>query len=165
MPLRTLKRIVSDGQMGVDRAALDTAKALGLDRAGFTTKGCIAIDGQTDHEYNLKANNSPSTAARNIQIVDSVDATLILTFGPATENMLQISSISKKKEKPVKMVDLNKQNDPDEVAIWLIENKVETLNICGPDDKSRPETYRKSREYLMRAIGRKELEEKELVEE
>ena len=49
-----IRKIVSGGQTGVDRAALDVAIELGIDHGGWCPRGRIAEDGMIDIGYKLK---------------------------------------------------------------------------------------------------------------
>jgi len=50
----TVQKVVSGGQTGVDRAALDVALELGLARGGWCPKGRKAEDGRIPPQYPLK---------------------------------------------------------------------------------------------------------------
>jgi len=153
MPQTTLKKIISDGQLGVDRAALDVARAFGLSWGGWCTKGCPAVNGVTDERLHLKQTKNASAPQRNIQNVEESDATLVLSMGCSSENSEHIRAISLKVGKPCKKVDLNRMPDSSGVAEWLSTNNLETLNIFGPDGASVPEAYKKSRDFLTKVIA------------
>lgn len=50
----SVQRIVSGGQTGVDRAALDAAIALGIEHGGWCPQGRIAEDGVIPADYQLR---------------------------------------------------------------------------------------------------------------
>jgi hypothetical protein len=49
-----LKKIISDGQTGADRAALDAAIDLGIPHGGWVPKGRLAEDGPISDKYHLQ---------------------------------------------------------------------------------------------------------------
>jgi len=75
-------KIVSGGQTGVDRAALDAAIHCGIPHGGWCPKGRRAEDGRIPDRYLLRETVSADYAARTeANVVDS-DATLVLAPGP-----------------------------------------------------------------------------------
>src|SRR5947199_5509021 len=75
--------IVSGGQTGVDRAALDVALELGLPCGGWCPRGRRAEDGPIPAHYPLCETRSPIYPVRARWNVRDSDATLILTRGRA----------------------------------------------------------------------------------
>jgi hypothetical protein len=73
-----IARLVSGGQSGVDRAALDVALALGIPCGGWCPKGRKAEDGE---RYPLKETPSAGYSQRTRWNVRDADGTLILTWG------------------------------------------------------------------------------------
>ena len=71
--------IVSGGQTGVDRAALDWAIEKGWPHGGYCPKGRIAEDGLIPGKYNLKEIKSGKYRIRTRLNVIHSDATLILS--------------------------------------------------------------------------------------
>jgi len=70
-----LEKIVSGGQAGVDRAALDAAMALGIDIGGWCPRGRRAIDGEIPAKYPLKETRGKSYQTRTMWNVRDSDAT------------------------------------------------------------------------------------------
>ena len=79
-----LTRIVSGGQTGVDRAALDVALELSIPCGGWCPKGRKAEDGALPARYPLKETPSEEYAQRTTWNVRDSDGTLILTHGAPT---------------------------------------------------------------------------------
>jgi hypothetical protein len=54
-----LRRIVSGGQTGADRAGLEFALEVGLEHGGYVPKGRKAEDGRIDDRYRMTELTSP----------------------------------------------------------------------------------------------------------
>src|SRR3982074_1895430 len=59
-----LRKIISGGQTGADRAGLDFAIEAGLEHGGSVPRGRIAEDGRIDDRYNLIELSTGSYPAR-----------------------------------------------------------------------------------------------------
>jgi hypothetical protein len=79
-----LKKIISAGQTGADRAALDVAIKLHIPHGGWVPKGRIAADGQLPEKYELQGMPTDSNPARTEQNVIDSDGTLIISHGALT---------------------------------------------------------------------------------
>ncbi|MFQ5587063.1 MAG: putative molybdenum carrier protein, partial [Thermodesulfobacteriota bacterium] len=79
-----IEMIVSGGQTGVDRAALDVALELGIRCGGWCPKGRLAEDGVIDSRYHLDETGSKSYSQRTEWNVRDSDGTLILTVEEPT---------------------------------------------------------------------------------
>ncbi len=73
-------RIVSGGQTGVDRAALDVAIALGIEHGGWCPRGRLAEDGTIPARYLLRETSSSEYAVRTEQNVIDSDGTLVIYY-------------------------------------------------------------------------------------
>ena len=71
-----LKKIISGGQTGADRAALDAAIRLGIPHGGWVPKGRIAEDGPLDPTYHLREMPTDSYIERTEKNVTDSDGTL-----------------------------------------------------------------------------------------
>ncbi len=74
-------KIISGGQTGVDRAALDAAIELGIAHGGWCPLGRLAEDGRIPERYQLCETDSPEYAVRTERNVAESDTTLILFRG------------------------------------------------------------------------------------
>ncbi len=77
-------KLVSGGQTGVDRAALDVALELGIDHGGWVPKGRAAGDGPLPSRYRVRETPSEDRAERTGRNVADADATLLISHGPLT---------------------------------------------------------------------------------
>jgi len=152
MPIR---RIVSGGQTGVDRAALDVAMVLGIGCGGWCPKGRLAEDGPLSRNYPLKETPSSLYAERTEWNVRDSDATLVLTWGPPADGTAFTIDMTRKHGKPVRVVDLEtKDTTPEQVEQWLAENRVYTLNVAGPRESKCPGIYHDACAFLEALFSR-----------
>ena len=77
-----LNTVISGGQSGVDRAALDAAIQLSIAHGGWCPQGRRAIDGMIDERYQLTETPSAHYSQRTEWNIRDSDATLILGWGP-----------------------------------------------------------------------------------
>lgn len=144
----TLRQIVSGGQTGVDRAALDVAIALGIPHGGWCPRGRRAEDGMIDERYALRECDSREYRVRTELNVQDSDATLIIKRGPLRGGTKLTQSCAFQQGKPLYVVDLDEGADVEDVRQWLVEHKVEVLNVAGPREGSVPGIYAEARGLL-----------------
>ena len=151
--LGTVARIVSGGQTGVDRAALDWAIERNLPHGGWCPKGRRAEDGTIPPRYRLDETASPRYETRTRANVVSSDATLILNLGALDGGTLLTAEVCRRRQKPCLVIQLDSEPIGIEVArtrAWLRANDVRTLNIAGPRESTRPGSYAAARNFLVR---------------
>src|SRR2546428_11872569 len=78
-----IKKIISGGQTGVDRAALDVALELGIACGGWCPKGRRAEDGAGDRRYTLTVTPREEYPQRTEWNVRDSDGALVMLSGPA----------------------------------------------------------------------------------
>ena len=140
-----LMRIVSGGQTGVDRAALDVARELGIPHGGWCPKGRRAEDGPLPAHYALTETPSDGYIERTTWNVRDSDATLILTIGTPNGGTLQTQQDAQRLKKPCLVVDLSKPTDPlPMIRHWLSENKIKVLNVAGPRESKQVGIYKQT---------------------
>jgi putative molybdenum carrier protein len=143
-----IRRIVSGGQTGVDRAALDVALRHGIPCGGWCPKGRLAEDGPLPELYPLKETPSSIYAERTAWNVRDSDATLILTWGPPTDGTAFTIRVAESDGKPFLIVDLAETSAPQEVLDWAERHGVRTLNIAGPRASKFPGIYEDAVSFL-----------------
>ena len=133
---RSVRRIVSGGQTGADRAALDFALASGIPIGGWVPKGRLAEDGRIPERYaGLVETGSPDPAVRTARNVRDSDATLILSHGPLDGGSLLTHREATRSGKPVLHLDLEELDAAaaaGELRTWLDSVRPATLNVAGP---------------------------------
>jgi hypothetical protein len=133
-----IERIISGGQTGVDRAALDVALALGIPCGGWCPKGRRAEDGAIPDLYPLQETDSSRYPVRTAMNVRQADATLILTRGEPDRGTALTRDLAVRYQKPLLVVNLDAPITPAAAARWLRDSHVAILNIAGPRLSSAP---------------------------
>ena len=131
-------QIISGGQTGVDRAALDAAIELGIPHGGWCPRGRTAEDGIIPDGYRLRETKSPGYAERTERNVLDGDATLILYRGRLSGGTQLTAQLAEQHGRPCLLVDLDAPPSRDEVCRWLEDHAVETLNVAGPRESQSP---------------------------
>ena len=143
--------IISGGQTGADRAALDFAIAHGIPHGGWCPKGRRAEDGSLDARYQMRETGSKSYRQRTRRNVADSDATLILNLGELADGSLATRQLAKRASKPVCVVALDADDlaaDVTRVCQWLAANAIAVLNVAGPRESKRPGIYRNALAFL-----------------
>ena len=78
----TPMKIISGGQTGADRAALDAALELSIPHGGWLPKGRKAEDGPVSKRYRLQELASPNYRDRTRKNILESDGTLIVSIIP-----------------------------------------------------------------------------------
>jgi len=140
-----LKKIISGGQTGVDRAALDAAMRMGIPHGGWIPKGRITEDGPLAPTYNLDEMPTESYAERTEKNVTDADGTLIISRGTPTGGTDYTRKMVLKHGKQMLHIDLTLHRSPLDAASlissWLGMNKIEILNVAGPRASKDSQIY------------------------
>ncbi len=148
--------ILSGGQTGVDRAALDAALALGIPVGGWCPAGRRAEDGPIPPRYPLRETSSADPAQRTRWNVRDADALLVLVPGPPTGGTALAVVTAETLGRPVLVVD-PATDAAGPVLSWLREQGGDLrINVAGPRESECPGVYRASRNWLgalLRALG------------
>jgi hypothetical protein len=152
-------KIISGGQTGADRAALDAAIKLGIPHGGWLPKGRKTEDGPLPAGYCLQELDSYSYRKRTEKNVVSSDGTLIAAFGPLTGGSALTEHLAVKHDRPCLVLDLEEismDEAADAVVKWLTRNTISTLNVAGPRASGEPGIYKALYDLLL-AINWKKL--------
>ena len=150
------ERIVSGGQTGVDRAALDAALEAGLSCGGFAPKGRRAEDGPIPERYPLQECDSPDYVVRTELNVIHSDATLILNRGKLDGGTSATVEFCQEHDKPYSVVQLEQASAEQAVASirsFLSQAQPRTLNVAGPRESKCPGIYQATRDVLRLVLG------------
>ena len=148
-----IRKIVSGGQTGVDRAALDAAQALGVPCGGWCPRGRLAEDGPISSRYPLRETPTAAYAQRTRWNVRDSDGTLILNRGPLDGGTALTAELARKLGKPCLVLDLSAPPAPSVVRAWAAVHQVRVLNVAGPRERRRPGITRQARLFLRRLLS------------
>jgi len=140
-----IERIISGGQTGADRAALDFAIKVDLPHGGWVPKGRLAEDGTTPARYHLTEMPTKSYPKRTEKNVFDSDGTLIVSHGKLKGGSQYTMDMAIMHSKPWLHIDLNETTvleAAQQVIDWLLNNRIETLNVAGPRESKDPMIYR-----------------------
>ena len=149
-----LKRIVSGGQTGVDRAALDVAIECGLEHGGWCPQGRLAEDGFIPARYRLQETISADYPPRTEQNVLDSDGTLILYIKRLYGGTQLTYALAERHGKPCLLVDLSSPLQAGEVRQWLCHQAIRALNVAGPRESTSPGIGQLAAEYLQAVLER-----------
>lgn len=137
----SLRKIVSGGQTGVDRGALDAALDAGFPCGGWCPEGRLAEDGAIPDRYPLRELPGGSYLARTRQNVLDSDGTLIVYFGELTGGTLETLRYCERLRKPVLALDASR-SDPGalsrEACDFIAARSIALLNVAGPRESGHP---------------------------
>jgi hypothetical protein len=132
----TLKRIVSGGQTGVDRGALDAALASGFECGGWAPGDRMAEDGIIPDWYPLTILPNGNYQQRTrLNVVDS-DGTAILFDGSLSGGTRLTRDLCALLERPCILISARETPDPiaaaEAVLKFIQDSNIQTLNVAGP---------------------------------
>jgi hypothetical protein len=139
-----LLKIITGGQTGVDRGALDTALAAGVECGGWCPGGRLAEDGRIPNRYpliELPGAGYPERTARNVA---ESDGTLIITFGDLQGGTRTTLECCIQQRKPHLVIDAAICSAPDAVrrAREFVQRfTIRTLNVAGPRASEAADAY------------------------
>lgn len=142
----TLKKIVSGGQTGADRAALDAALHHGFPHGGWLPRGRKAEDGPVANRYKLQEMVSSDYRKRTRQNVIDSDGTLIVSHGELHGGSLLTRVEAERRGCPWLHLDMKRLAEAEATAIlrsWLVEHSIGVLNVAGPRASGDPDIYQK----------------------
>jgi hypothetical protein len=143
-----VRRIVSGGQTGVDRGALDAALNLGVDHGGWCPLGRLAEDGYIPVRYRLKQCDSADYPVRTERNVLDSDGTLVLHGGDISGGTDFTCRVATRAGRPLLVLDLSNAPEVNTVRRWLREHRIEVLNVAGPRESTSPGIAEAARRFV-----------------
>jgi hypothetical protein len=158
-------KIISGGQTGVDRAALDVAIEQGMEWGGWCPKGGWAEDlalppGLLAKYPRLKETPLPNPLQRTEWNVRDSDATLLIVDGQGLSSSIgtqRAHTWARQHGKPEFVALAEDAKAPADAAAWLRAQQKRfgsdmTLSIGGPRASEAPGIYEKSRELIAKIL-------------
>jgi Circularly permutated YpsA SLOG family len=148
--------IVSGGQSGVDRGALDAALHAGVPCGGWCPADGMAEDGAIDTRYGLEPLPQGGYAERTRRNVEDSDATLILYFGDLEGGTALTASCCEKVGRPLLLIDalaINPGQAAQKVQDFVVHHAVQRLNVAGPRASKTPAAHGYARRTVSRLLN------------
>ena len=149
----SIQKIVSGGQTGVDRAALDAALDQNVAVGGWCPRGRRAEDGPISAQYPLRETPSADYAQRTAWNVRDSDGTLIIARDkPEGGTALTVREASRR-GKP--LLQIKRPNtDLASVCDWIEQHDIAVLNVAGPRASEAPGIYAEAKAFITRLLQR-----------
>jgi len=145
-----LRKVISGGQTGADFAGLWVAKSFGIETGGWAPEGFKTKDGPNPELmlYNVHELIGGGYKERTWANVRVSDGTIRLAVNFKSPGERCTLNAIKALEKPHFDVDLNKPVDPKKAAEWIIQNKIQVLNVAGNVQTQDVDIFSKVKIYL-----------------
>jgi len=144
-------KIISGGQTGIDRAALDVALAHGIDCGGWCPAGRLDEFGRIPDRYPVRELGGGGFTERTLQNVKDSDGTIIVYPGKLSGGTEQTVRFSVEQQRPHQLIDASKVSVEEAAKLisdFVRKSKISVLNIAGPRQSEWPEGY----DYATRAL-------------
>jgi Circularly permutated YpsA SLOG family len=137
--MKSIPKIVSGGQTGADRAALDWAVRHNVECGGWCPKGRKAEDGPIDPKYPLKETPSASYLQRTEWNARDSDATVLFSIEPdLTGGSKKTVEFARKLNKPWLHLCVGEKSSAEKLKAFVEQHRVRVLNVAGPRASKEP---------------------------
>jgi hypothetical protein len=153
--MATIKQIVSGGQTGADRAALDFAIEHDIPHGGWCPRGRRAEGGKIPRRYELMETPNSGYFQRAEWNVRDSDGTVVFSIGTELSDGSQNSVfLAQKLGKPVLRIWRDGNDAPSQRVLlrFIQENNIKVLNIAGPRASKEPDVYDFVKAVLSKAL-------------
>jgi hypothetical protein len=137
-------KIISGGQTGVDRAALDVALKNGIDCGGSCPTGRLDEFGRIPDRYPLKELEQGGFTERTLRNVKGSDGTVIIYSGKLSGGTEQTVRFCVDQQRAHQLIDASKistEKAATSIADLVRKHKINILNVAGPRQSEWPEGY------------------------
>jgi hypothetical protein len=137
-------KIISGGQTGVDRAALDVALKHGIETGGWCPTGRLDEFGGIPDRYPVRELETGGFTERTLQNVKDSDGTVVIYPGKLTGGTEQTVQFCVGQQRPHLLVDASRVSGDDAAKLigeFVRKNKIDVLNVAGPRQSEWPEGY------------------------
>jgi len=139
-----LTKIMSGGQTGVDRGALDAALAAGFACGGWCPADRKAEDGPIPERYPMSVLTERGHRLRTLKNVQTSDGTAILFNQSLSGGTKLARDMCIREKKPFIVLDATQitvERAVKAVVRFIDENEISVLNVAGPRVSGWPEGY------------------------
>ena len=146
-------KIISGGQTGVDRAALDVALKHGIECDGWCPAGRLDEFGRIPDRYTVQELQAGGFDERTMQNVKDSDGTVIIYPGKLAGGTEQTVRFCVELQRPHQLIDASKLSAEDGAKLisdFVRENQIGILNVAG----SRQSEWADGYDYAFRALDR-----------
>jgi len=150
-----IQKIISGGQTGADRAALDFAIKHGIPHSGWIPKGRKTEDGTLPEKYLLQEMPTGSYSRRTEKNVLDSDGSLILSHGLLIGGSALTTGFAEHHGKPYIHIDLEMTSCPEAARMireWVGRYSITVLNVAGARASKDPKIYEAVTELLEAAL-------------
>ena len=144
-------KIISGGQTGVDRAALDAALRHGIKSGGWCPTGRLDEFGRIPDRYAVKELENGGSTERTLENVKDSDGTIIIYPGKLSGGTEQTLHFCIEQRRPHELIDasnVSTEKAAQLIADFVRETKIDILNVAGPRASEWPEGY----DYAFRVL-------------
>ncbi|MBF0192064.1 MAG: putative molybdenum carrier protein [Magnetococcales bacterium] len=141
-------KIISGGQTGVDRAALDFAMSKGIAVGGWCPKGRKADDGPIEAHYPLRETPKSDYRQRTFWNMRDCDGALIFYRGELTGGTLLTVQLARSMRKLHRLIHLNRNADLDDIREWILDHRIRVLNVAGPRERGNRGIHAQTMAFL-----------------
>ena len=149
--VKVIEKIVSGGQTGVDRAALDVALRHAFPCGGWCPKGRLAEDGPLSPSYPLRETATAVYAERTKLNVRDSDGTLVLSPTPPSGGTALTIEYARAEDRPCLVLTLGPGARSGPILYWAGTHRIRVLNVAGPRESTVPGVYEQAA-ALMEAL-------------
>jgi hypothetical protein len=155
-----IEKIISGGQTGADRAALDFAMSQNIPHGGWVPKGRKTEDGTLPERYRLREMPTPEYSKRTEKNVLDSDGTVIVSHGFLTGGSALTREFAIQHQKPWIHIDLKTlslEDASEALAAWLNDNDIRVLNVAGPKAGKDPRIYEATLNLLKNVLSKEDV--------
>jgi Circularly permutated YpsA SLOG family len=152
-------KIISGGQTGVDRAALDVALKYGIPCGGCCPAGRLDEFGKIPERYPLEEHEHASFSERTRQNVIDSDGTVMIYDRQLSGGTKETVRFCRQLDRPYQLVDASRvrpEQGADLVRDLVAKHNIDTLNVAGPRQSEWPEGYNYATQTLERFFSSKD---------
>ena len=137
-------KIISGGQTGVDRAALDVALKHGIECGGWCPAGRLDEFGRIPDKYPLRELEEGSFAARTLKNVKESDGTIAFFSRELRGGTEYTGACCRQEQRPHHLIDAAitpVDHAARQIGEFIREHKIDIMNVAGPRQSEWPGGY------------------------